>query len=88
MEHAQSSEKTVSLRELRNHTSSVLHNVENGESVCITVNKRPVAKLVPLPQRPQWVSGKYAGEKLNGALADPALAQELDELLPQTTDDL
>lgn len=52
-----------------------------GTSLAL-VRKTTIQKM----QRPQWVSGKYAVEKINGAFADPALARELDDLLPQTTD--
>jgi prevent-host-death family protein len=40
--------KTISQRELRNHVSRVLRQVEAGGSMRITVNGRPVADLVPI----------------------------------------
>ena len=46
----------VSSRDLRNHTADVLRRVEAGERVLISVNRRPVAELVPL-ERPRWASG-------------------------------
>jgi prevent-host-death family protein len=39
--------KTISHRELRNNSSRVLHEVENGESFAITNRGEVVAALVP-----------------------------------------
>ncbi|MFZ0217104.1 MAG: type II toxin-antitoxin system prevent-host-death family antitoxin, partial [Candidatus Dormiibacterota bacterium] len=43
----------IPVRDLRNDVSAVLRRVEAGERLRITVSGRPVAELVPLPQRPQ-----------------------------------
>ena len=40
--------KTIPQRELRNHVSRVLRQVEAGERMRITVDGRPVADLVPM----------------------------------------
>jgi prevent-host-death family protein len=40
--------KTITQRELRNHVSRVLRQVEAGEHMRITVDGRPVADLVPI----------------------------------------
>ena len=45
----------VSLRELRKHTADVLRRVEAGERMRVTVDRRPVAELAPLPARDTWV---------------------------------
>jgi prevent-host-death family protein len=45
----------ISVRQLRNHTAEVLRRVEAGESLRVTVDRRPVAELVPLPARTTWV---------------------------------
>jgi prevent-host-death family protein len=76
----------VSVRELRNHTAEVLRRVEAGERLEITVDRRPVAELVPLPARATWVPR----ERALGALvqADADLRQDLAEALPDTVDDL
>lgn len=67
----------VSARDLRNHTREVLRRIERGESLEITVNRRPVAQLRPLPTRPPWVSGAEMEEVLRSAPADPALLEDL-----------
>jgi prevent-host-death family protein len=66
----------VSSRDLRNHTADVLRRVEAGERVRISVNRRPVAELVPLA-RPRWTSGPSMEHVLNEASADPALKDDL-----------
>jgi prevent-host-death family protein len=66
----------VSSRELRNHTADVLRRVEAGEHVRISVNRRPVAELVPL-SRPRWVSGAAMERVLREASADPGLRDDL-----------
>jgi prevent-host-death family protein len=76
----------VSVRELRNHTAAVLRRVELGERVRITVDRRPVAELAPLPQRAAWVSRERAFAQLT--TADAALSDALADALPDTTDDL
>lgn len=75
----------IPLRELRNNTSEVLRRVEEGEELNVTVNGRPVARLVPLPRRPRFLPA----EVLLAHQADPGLRDELRELLgDETTDDL
>lgn len=76
----------VSVRELRNHTAEVLGRVEAGERLRVTVNRRPVALLAPLPTRRKWVPRKEAIAAL--VPADPGLRDELAEVLPDTVDTL
>ena len=76
----------VSVRELRNHTAEVLRRVEAGERLRVTVDRRPVAELVPLPARTTWVPRRRVVEAL--VQADPALRDELAEALPDTVDEL
>jgi len=78
----------VASRELRNNTRAVLARVEAGESITITVDGRPVAKLEPIQRRPNWMSREEFVRRLLPAQADPALLTELREMLPETTDDL
>lgn len=80
--------KDVSVRELRNHTASVLRRVESGERLRVTVDRRPVAELVPLARRATWVPTEKAEAIIRGIPADTGLTQELREAFPQTTDEL
>ncbi|MDQ3886998.1 MAG: type II toxin-antitoxin system prevent-host-death family antitoxin [Actinomycetota bacterium] len=73
----------IALRELRNETSAVLRRVEEGERLTVTVNGRPVAQLVPLPRRRQYL----AWEELMAVPTDRGLLDYLREMLPETTDD-
>jgi prevent-host-death family protein len=81
----------VSVRDLRNHTSDVLRRVEAGESATVTVDRRPVARLVPLHDgRPRSMPTAELFRRLAeiGGGADPGLRDELREMLPGTTDDI
>lgn len=76
----------VSVRELRNHTADVLRRVEAGERLRVTVDRRPVAELVPLPSRRTWVPRDRVVQALTQA--DAGLGDELAEALPDTIDEL
>jgi prevent-host-death family protein len=66
----------VSSRDLRNHTADVLRRVEAGERIRISVNRRPVAELVPL-ERARWASGAAIERVLREAPADAGLLDDL-----------
>ena len=76
----------VSVRELRNHTAEVLRRVEAGERLRVTVDRRAVAELAPLPARDTWVPRERVLSALNQA--DPALRDELADALPDTVEEL
>jgi len=76
----------VSVRELRNHTAEVLRRVEAGERLRVTVDRRPVAELAPLPGRDVWVPRQRAFDAL--VQADAALRDELADVLGDTVDEL
>jgi prevent-host-death family protein len=78
----------VPARQLRNDVSGVLRRVEAGERLRVTVSGRPVALLVPLPARPRsvlWAEFMTGDDRWR---ADPGLASDLADLLPDTTDDV
>jgi prevent-host-death family protein len=78
---------TVSVRELRNSVSMILRRVETGERVTVTVDRRPVAEIVPL-QRRRNVTITEALAIARSHPADRALLDQLRTVLPDTTDDL
>lgn len=81
--------KLVASRELRNHTRRLLERVEAGEELAITVGGRPVARITGLTsQRPRWIAREAFFEAVEAVRADAGLASDLDELTPETTDDL
>jgi antitoxin (DNA-binding transcriptional repressor) of toxin-antitoxin stability system len=64
----------------------VLRRVEAGESLRVTVDRRPVAELVPLPSRTAWVPRQRVIDSL--VQADAGLRHALDEALPDSIDEL
>jgi prevent-host-death family protein len=78
----------IPARDLRNNVSAVLRRVEAGERLRVTISGRAVAELSPLQGRPRSMSWESFIEGNDDWRADPALALELAEVLPDTTDDL
>ena len=78
----------VPARDLRNDVSAVLRRVEKGERLRVTISGRPVAELVPLAARPRSMSWDGFVQGSEEWRADAALARELADLLPETTDDV
>ena len=72
----------VPLRELRATTSAILRRVEAGESIVVTVDRRPVATLVPFERRLAWVPAHQVWGRIQAAAADAGLTAELDRLVP------
>jgi prevent-host-death family protein len=75
----------VSSRDLRNKTAEVLRRVEAGERVRISVNRRPVAELVPL-DRPRWTSGAAVERLIVDAPADAGLLADVAAMRDQVID--
>lgn len=81
--------KLVASRDLRNHTASVLKEVADGQSVAITVHGAVVAELVPPHDQRQRVIPRHELHRIVGGLTpDPELADFLDEITAETTDQL
>ena len=79
----------VPARDLRNHTAEILRRVEAGEEIEVYKDNRPVAKIIPLPRRPQWLPAAEIARELARLGPDTTgLADELRETLTDTTDDL
>jgi len=78
----------IGVRELRNQTAEVIERVQRGESLTLTVNRRPVADIVPHAVRPRAMSAAdvLAIRERHGA--DPDLFRTLDELAGETVDEL
>ncbi|MGH2922742.1 MAG: type II toxin-antitoxin system Phd/YefM family antitoxin [Solirubrobacterales bacterium] len=67
----------VSARDLRNHTRDVLDRVQRGESIEITVNRRPVAELRPARRKPHWIPWREMDEIIREHGADPGLLDDI-----------
>jgi prevent-host-death family protein len=78
---------SISVRDLRNTVSEVLRRVEGGERLTVTVDRRPVAEIVPLRLR-RTVSATEALAKASRHSADRGLLYGVRGLLSDTTDDL
>lgn len=73
--------REISVRELRNHTADVVAAVRAGELVSLTVNRMPVADIVPHEQiRSPWVPSDRLREIVQDAGADQALLEELADV--------
>jgi prevent-host-death family protein len=77
---------SISVRELRNTVSEVLRRVEGGERLTVTVDRRPVAEIVPL-RRPRPVPAVEALRIASRHPADSRLLEDVRGLLSDTTDD-
>jgi prevent-host-death family protein len=78
---------SISVRDLRNTVSAVLRRVEAGERLTVTVDRRPVAEIVPLRRR--WtVPAAEALAIASRHAADRRLLREVRGLATDTTDDV
>jgi prevent-host-death family protein len=77
---------SISVRDLRNTVSAVLRRVEGGERLIVTVDRRPVAEIVPLRSR-RRVTAADAYAIATRYAADPRLLEDVRGLLSDTTDD-
>jgi prevent-host-death family protein len=81
--------RRVSVRELRNTTADVIAAVRAGEKVILTVNRQPVADIVPhVENRSPWVPAAVVRQIVEEAGADQGLLGEVRELrnLSRATD--
>ena len=78
----------ISVRDLRSDTGGVLRRVEAGETLTVHSNRRPVAQIVPLAERPTWLPAAQFFSKVLAHPADQGLRDDLADLQPDTLDDL
>lgn len=78
---------SISVRELRNKVSEVLRRVEAGERLTVTVDRRPVAEIVPL-RRHRPVPMAEALAIASRYPADRGLLADVRSILSDTTDDV
>ncbi|HEX6781387.1 MAG TPA: hypothetical protein VF125_05085 [Solirubrobacterales bacterium] len=73
--------REVSIRELRNSTASVISELESGKELTLTVNRRPVADIVPHVQpRDPWLPSSEFRRIVEEAPADPGLLDDLADV--------
>lgn len=77
----------ISVRELRNTLSAALRRVESGETLTVTVDRRPVAEVIPLRRR-RPVDAHQALAIAAKYPADRGVLGDVRAVLPDTTDEL
>jgi prevent-host-death family protein len=81
--------RDVSVRELRNSTADVIAELEKGERLTLTVNRRPVADIVPhVEDRDPWVPASELRRIRSEAAADPGLLADLADVRGDELDEL
>jgi prevent-host-death family protein len=80
--------REISVRELRNHTANVVAAVRAGERLSLTVNRTPVADIVPHESdRNPWVPSETLRGIVDDASADTRLLDDLREVRGALIDD-
>jgi antitoxin (DNA-binding transcriptional repressor) of toxin-antitoxin stability system len=80
--------RNVSVRELRNSTAAVVSQIEAGERLTLTVNRRPVADILPHSEgRDPWVPAIELRRIVREVPADPGLLADLAEVRSAELDD-
>lgn len=73
--------REISVRELRNHTADVVAAVRSGERLSLTVNRTPVADIVPYrPTASPWVPAATLRRIVEEAGADAGLLDDLADV--------
>lgn len=70
--------REISVRELRNRTADVVAAVRSGERLSLTVNRTPVADIVPhTAERSPWIPAARLRQIVSEAGTDPGLLDDL-----------
>jgi prevent-host-death family protein len=73
--------REISVRDLRNHTADVVAAVRSGETLSLTVNRLPVADIVPHSrERNPWVRSQTLRSIVEEAGADAGLLSDLADV--------
>lgn len=71
----------VSVRDLRNSTAAVVAAVRAGEELTLTVNRQPVADIVPhVERRSPWVPASELRRIVRDSSADHGLLDDLADV--------
>jgi prevent-host-death family protein len=82
---------SVSVRDLRNSTADVVAAVRAGERVTLTVNRDPVADIVPhvdVERRDPWVPSTVLRDIVREAPADGDLLADLADVREALVEDV
>ena len=73
--------REISVRQLRNHTADVVAAVRSGERLSLTVNREPVADIVPhQATRSPWLPSSTLRRIVAEAGADVGLLDDLADV--------
>lgn len=73
--------REISVRDLRNHTAEVVAAVRSGERLSLTVNRLPVADIVPhMAARSPWVPAATLRTLVEESGADRGLLVDLADV--------
>lgn len=73
--------REISVRELRNATADVVAAVRAGEQLTLTVNRAPVADIVPhVERRSPWVAASELRRIVSEVPADSGLLTDLADV--------
>lgn len=79
--------REISVRDLRNHTAQIVAAVRGGERLALTVNRTPVADIVPHEaERSPWIASSKLHEIVAEAGADAGLLGDLSPLRDDVID--
>jgi antitoxin (DNA-binding transcriptional repressor) of toxin-antitoxin stability system len=73
--------REISVRQLRNQTAAAVAAVRSGERLSLTVNREPVADIIPHKvSRSPWVPSSTLRSIVAEAGADAALLDDLEDV--------
>ena len=79
--------REISVRDLRNHTAAVVAAVRSGERLSLTVNRTPVADIVPhTATRSPWAPSSTLRRIVASAGADAGLLDALTDVRNELID--
>ena len=81
-------DRTIPQRELRNHIGKVLREVEDGKTIRVTVDGRPVADLVPVRHRRTFVPWSEIERIIREAPLDANFKRDVEEVMGDTIDEM
>jgi prevent-host-death family protein len=80
--------REISVRELRNHTAQVIAAVRSGERLALTVNRAPVADIVPhVGTRSPWIPSAALERIVEEAGLDAGLLTDLADVRGSVIDE-
>jgi antitoxin (DNA-binding transcriptional repressor) of toxin-antitoxin stability system len=72
---------SISIHELRDSPASIISRLEAGEALVLTVDRRPIADLLPHNRpRDPWLSAAVLREIVADAPCDPGLLNDLSSV--------